>query len=270
MKRIPTTQRYLVVEAQHTPKCAVMLGCMVISSLCSMAHLEELSAYLDTVLRVKEATDDPSGIVVLVDQEVTRLGMLREPTEQLARWVKEHRLDALFLHRPWLLEQEILPEGVGVLAYHQAFDLWMTVGFNRYLASALGFFNVQAFGQKEGLPLGMWGRMETQRWKTFYALVEEQFGALETVIPPRQNSIHSVVVVRAMTEQLVQEAAQKGAEVYLTGQLRQPARKVVEATGIGVIATGHIRAEQWGLRRLAALLREQFPGLHVVAPGGLP
>lgn len=70
-----------------------------------------------------------------------------------------------------------------------------------------------------------------------------------------------VVAANAMTDALVREAAGRGADVYLTGQLRAPARAAVAQTGIGVVATGHHRAEEWGLRELARLLRERWPGL---------
>ena len=69
-----------------------------------------------------------------------------------------------------------------------------------------------------------------------------------------------------MTEALVHEASERGADVYITGQLRQPGRVAMLDTGIGVIAVGHKRSEAWGLRALAHVLRERWATLEVVLP----
>jgi putative NIF3 family GTP cyclohydrolase 1 type 2 len=69
-----------------------------------------------------------------------------------------------------------------------------------------------------------------------------------------------------MNEMLVREAVERGVQVYITGQWRQPASESVTETGIGVIAVGHRRAEEWGLRALAGVLRERWVQLEVFFP----
>lgn len=73
-----------------------------------------------------------------------------------------------------------------------------------------------------------------------------------------------VAVVGAMTDALVREAADRGAQIYVTGQYRQPAREAVRETGIGVIAVGHRRSEIWGLRALAGVIRERWSMIEVI------
>lgn len=63
---------------------------------------------------------------------------------------------------------------------------------------------------------------------------------------------------------LVIEAAARGANIYLTGQWRQPAQAAVSETGINVIAVGHRRCEEWGLRALAGVMRERWSKLEVI------
>jgi len=77
--------------------------------------------------------------------------------------------------------------------------------------------------------------------------------------------VPGVAVVAAMTDPLVREAA-RGAEVYVMGHFRQPAKEAVLNTGIGVIVVGHRRSEEWGLRALAGVLRERWCGLEVLLP----
>ncbi len=67
-----------------------------------------------------------------------------------------------------------------------------------------------------------------------------------------------------MTDALVREAARRGADMYVTGQWRQPAEAAVAATGIAVAVVGHRRSEAWGLRLLARLMEEHWSGLRVL------
>lgn len=73
-----------------------------------------------------------------------------------------------------------------------------------------------------------------------------------------------MAVVGAMTDALVREAALRGADLYITGQLRKPALSAVKETGIAVVAAGHRRCEEWGLKALAGVLRERWFELEVV------
>jgi putative NIF3 family GTP cyclohydrolase 1 type 2 len=226
--------------------------------------LDALADFLDALLVVEPRGDDPAGIIVPTERPVRRLGLLLEPSADVGAWAMENALDAVFLHRPWGLAPDALPPGVGVLAYHRGFDARMSVGWNPRLAAALGMRGLRPLGEKDGAPLGMIGDVDAQPWEAFRALFEAELGGSESIIPPRRSEIRRVVVVGAMTDALVREAAEAGADVYLTGQMRVPARKAVEETGVGAIAAGHARAEAWGLRALAASLRERFPAMDTV------
>lgn len=192
---------------------------------------------------------------------VARLGLALEPWDGLAAWAAAGSLDAVFLHRPWGLAPGALPPGTGLLASHRPFDERLTTGFNPALATRLGMHGLEPFGERDGRPLGMTGVVERQSFVEFLGQARDEFGGVEAAGPPRGGGVARVVAANAMTDALVREAAGRGADVYLTGQLRAPARAAVAQTGIGVVATGHHRAEEWGLRELARLLRERWPGL---------
>lgn len=227
-------------------------------------RMEALADFLDALLAVAPRDDDPAGILVPGERPVRRLGLLLEPSADAGAWAEANALDALFLHRPWGLDADALPAGVGVLAYHRGFDARMSVGWSPRLAAALGMRALRPLGEKDGAPLGMIGDVDARPWEAFLARIEAELGGVESMIAPRRSEIRRVAVVGAMTDALVREAAEAGADLYLTGQMRVPARNAVQETGIGVVAVGHARAEAWGLRALAASLRERFPALDTV------
>jgi putative NIF3 family GTP cyclohydrolase 1 type 2 len=228
--------------------------------------LTELVDFLDEFFAVDPFQSDPHGIYHPSDRPIRRLGMALEPWEGISAWVITHRVDALFLHRPWRLQADQLMIDIGVVFYHLPFDERLTLGFNPELADTLNMTDLEVLGCKEGRAIGMIGNVPAQSFTAYSDRVTTIFGGREAVCLPDQAEVSRVAVIGAMTDALVREAAAQGAQVYLTGQLRKPAALAVVETRIGAIAVGHRRSENWGLRALAGLLQERWAGLEVIFP----
>ena len=231
-----------------------------------MTHLHELAAFLDEFFQVSRFPNETNGMWHDTARSIQRIGLALEPGANLSSWAEAERLDAVFLHRAAHLEAATLPAEVGVLTYHLPFDERLMLGWNLRLADILGLSGPEVIGWKRGRPLGMIGSVPSRTVADFYRLVFAVFGGREEARTCEQNEVTRVAVVGAMTEALVHEASERGADVYITGQLRQPGRVAMLDTGIGVIAVGHKRSEEWGLRALGHVLRERWADLEVILP----
>ncbi|MBA3441399.1 MAG: Nif3-like dinuclear metal center hexameric protein [Pyrinomonadaceae bacterium] len=231
-----------------------------------MISLNELAEFLDRFFAMHLYQDDQGGVYCASPRPVRRLGVALEPWLQLGTWVRDQRLDALFLHRPWQLDPQQLAGDVGVVAYHHAFDERLTLGWNLRLAEAMELSQVEVLGHKDDRPLGMIGEVRAQSFATFRLRIAQTFGGEEQTRLYDKGEITRVAVVGAMTELLVGEAWHRGAQVYVTGQWRKPAGRAVAENGIGVIVVGHRRSEEWGLRALAGVIRERWAEVEVVLP----
>lgn len=230
-----------------------------------MIVLENIAQFLDSFFAVNRFEEkERGGIYHHSSRPVRRFGLALEPGMQLTNWTKEQQLDALFLHRPWKLEAGQLTPDIGIVAYHLAFDERLTLGFNPRLAEVLGISELEVLGEKEGRPIGMIGEIPVEDFSVFCERLNEVFGGSEEIYAGTQSNLCRVAVVGAMTDALVREAALRGAEIYITGQLRKPALSAVRETGIAVVAAGHRRCEEWGLRALAGVLRERWSSLEVI------
>ena len=231
-----------------------------------MISPNNLANFLDQYLNTAIYPDEPPIVHSQFGRSVSRLGLALDPWPGLVEWVKEARLDALFLHHSNKLEGITLPDDVGLLASHLPFDERLALGFNLRLADALGMVSLQPLGYRKERSLGMIGDVPPQTVSAFYKSVTETFGGREEARTCERDEVTRVAVVAAMTGDLMREASQRGAQVYITGQLRQPAREAMLDTGLGVIIVGHRRSEEWALRALAHILRERFAPLTVVLP----
>lgn len=203
---------------------------------------------------------DPPLVVIPTERPVHRLGFALQPDPGLAAWAAAERLDALFLHRPWGVEDAGLPGGVGVLASHHGFDARMTIGVHLRFARAMQMRDIHPLGDDPRAAPGMVGSVADADEAAVIARITNVFGGVEEVVPNGAPRIHRIAIVNAMTDALVRQAAARGAELYVTGQIRHPARRALTETGMAAIGIGHQRSEEYALRTLAEALEEAFPG----------
>ncbi|BAU10220.1 hypothetical protein LEP3755_07010 [Leptolyngbya sp. NIES-3755] len=226
-----------------------------------MITQQTLIEFLDRFFQVDQYPEEERGGIYRVHaRPIQRLGLMLEPIPNLDRWIKNHRIDSLFIHRPWQLDPEF---EIGVVSYHLPFDERLTLGFNLRLMEALSMINVRSFGEKAGRLIGMIGEVSPQTSEQYCQQIREIFGGYESVFAQKE-AVKKVAIVGAMNETLVRSAANQGVDIYITGQFRVSAKSAVVETGINVIEVGHRRSEQWGLRALSGVLRERWSNLQVV------
>ena len=176
--------------------------------------------------------------------------------------------DALFLHRPFDLPATLRPD-LPLFAAHRAFDTRYAFGYNPALAERLGMTDlVPLYRLRPHRPderIGMVGNLTAPRESNaFLAFLATEFGGIETDLRAEAaGPIPRIAVVGAMTPELIAQAADEGAQVYVTGQFRENSRRAAERTAISVVAVGHRRSEGWGLRQLAQDCARAFPGLRL-------
>lgn len=228
-------------------------------------YLEIIAEFLNDLFSVERfPSSERGGIYLASSCPIKRIGLALEPGNKFPAWVTAECLDAVFLHRPWKLKLEPILSKIGIIYYHLPFDEYLTIGFNIRLAQVLNISNLEILGEKENRAIGMLGEISSQTFANLCGHISQMFGGYEKVIQPINSEIIRIAVVGAMTDSLVREAAARGADVYITGQLRKPAAEALQETKIGAIAVGHYRSEVWGLRVLARILQERWPSLEVV------
>lgn len=225
-----------------------------------MPSLAEVAAFVRQALDADAFPSEPPAVFVPSERPVARLGLALEPGPDLAAWVDADRLDAVFLHRPWRVADAGLPADVGVLASHVAFDHRLTIGWNPDLARDLGLRDPRPFGEKDGRAIGMMGDGDPADPAAWIERIARTFGGVDDVLPGRAEIVRRIAAIGAMTDVLVRQAASEGAELYVTGQMRQPGLRAAAETGIGIVAVGHARSEVYGLRLLAGMVKRRFGG----------
>ncbi|KAK8064278.1 hypothetical protein PG996_008930 [Apiospora saccharicola] len=196
-----------------------------------------------------------------------------------------------FLHRPWELDPR------------RAFDEVLTVGNNAVLAAKLGMDMdqagiIQGYKGDPERTIGIVGPLVAATARAMpKSQLETEFGSFEGAFGfddddddakgkdgkeelaasgETDHEIRCVAIMNAFHPEEVDQVAGLAVGMglapsledcrgvlYLTGAVREPGLEAARKKGMAVVCVGHRTCEEWGIRHLARVFRERWPGLQV-------
>lgn len=155
--------------------------------------------------------------------------------------------------------QSLLSYDLALYAVHLPLDMARDIGNNSALAMKAGLINLEPFAD-----IGLIGDLP-------YPISTQELA--HTVFHPYPHDIwphHSNQITRlaimsggGAREHFVQEAVNRGANAYLTGELNHQIYHYTSEISLNVIAGGHYWSEFIGLQHFAAVVGKQFPDLTI-------
>ena len=235
---------------------------------------DELVTYLDTYLQVETIEDSSNnGLQVEGAETVTRLAFAVDAglaSFQAARAAGAQMLlvhHGLFWSKPVMVVgvhhrriQALFDADLSLYASHLPLDFHHEVGNNATLARWLKLEDVVPFGDYKGHPAGYAGRLpEKIARDQFVALVEQSLGEPAIKVWPfGSERVQRVGIVSGGAAFLIDQAAEAGVEVYLTGEMSHNFYHQAQELDLNVIYGGHYATETAGLKSLAEHLSERF------------
>jgi dinuclear metal center YbgI/SA1388 family protein len=235
---------------------------------------DELTAYLDETLRIKEIEDSSqNGLQVGGPEEVTKVAFAvdacRAAFEQAVTagaqlLVVHHGLfwdKPLRLVGPLFRRVRALIEGhCSLYAAHLPLDCHSELGNNAELARLLELKDTHTFGEYHGGELGIGGTLDPPT--PLDALVERL--AQATGEPPVRILAHGpeqvtqVGCISGMAAFLIDQVADAGFDTFVTGETSHSFFHHAAEHGLNVVYGGHYATETLGLKALSRHLAEEF------------
>src|SRR5690242_12769202 len=249
-------------------------------------QLGELVTYLDAYLRIAEVPDAPhalNGLQVAKTGDIARLAGAVDLCEATVRMAVEHRSDLLLVHhglfwgglKPltgplYRRVAGLVQNNVALYSAHLPLDLHPDVGNNAVLARQLGVTLRGGFGTEYGVPIGVWGEVNTSR-EVLQQQVAALLGATPRVLPFGPERVRRVGIVTGGAGSMIGQARTAGLDTYITGEGPHHTFFDAEELGVNVFYAGHYATETVGVKALAAHLEERFdlPWTFLDHPTGL-
>lgn len=174
-------------------------------------------------------------------------------------WGREQRLEGHHYERiRFLMEHDL-----ALYAVHLPLDAHQELGNNYGMAHALGLGNLSPFGFFKGRAIGVSGDLDKDG--EIGEIQERLFGSdVIRVLPFGKKPIRSVAIVSGGAPFMVDEAIERGIDLFITGDASHNIYHRCLESKINVIFAGHYITEIWGVK----LLMERFlqgPGQGLTA-----
>jgi dinuclear metal center YbgI/SA1388 family protein len=152
---------------------------------------------------------------------------------------------------------QLMERRISLYSAHLPLDIHDQVGNNVQLARLLGLEPGGRFGDYHGVLLGVIGDFDepVDRDQVVETL-ETELGAKMTVLPYGPEKIKRAGIISGCAADMVAQAAEAGADLYLTGEASHSAFHQIAERRINVIYGGHYATETVGLKALGAHLAE--------------
>ncbi len=240
-----------------------------------LALLEEIAP-----ARLAESWDNPGLQVGSHSQEIGKIFMALDPTLKALRSASERQAQLLLTHHPLVFTpllhintdsypgnvvSEAVKRGISVVAVHTNLDV-AAGGINDILAELLGLQNVGVLKQiagTDGAGLGRVGDLpESGRLLSIIEVVRQLFGSERPRLVGREDvQVRRIAVVGGSGGGLASIAADKGADLLITGDVGHHHALEAESLGIAMIDAGHFNTEKTAFKGFAEHLRRVVDGL---------
>ncbi|MFA5394354.1 MAG: Nif3-like dinuclear metal center hexameric protein [Candidatus Ratteibacteria bacterium] len=239
-----------------------------------MTSLETIVSFLDRELSIKAFSDEShNGLQVENTGKIDRvcvgvdasLAFFKEAAKRKADLVICHhglswgdslkRITGLNYRRLKFL----LNNGMALYACHLPLDAHPRHGNNAQICKAFGLRNLEPFGFYHGIPIGFSGSLpKVIPYTVFKAQARSIIGNIVDTMDFGKSTVRTVAVVSGGAAAKIDEAGQKGIDVYISGEPALTAYHSAREYGINAIFAGHYATEVFGVKALARLLASRF------------
>jgi len=164
----------------------------------------------------------------------------------------------------------LVENNLAVYSSHLPLDAHPRLGNNAQLCAALGLKNLRPFFVSHGQPIGFQARIRISRTE-LAAKLARVTGAHPRIIPGGGEICRCIGVVTGGAGGDLKQAAEAGADTFITGEGPHWTYALAEELGINVFYGGHYATETFGVKALAAHLARKFnvPWTFIDHPTGL-
>lgn len=250
--------------------------------------LADVTRFLDEYLDTEGTPDYPGALNGLqvagpgrVDRVATAVDARESVIEAVGGWA-----DLLIVHhglfwgglRPltgprFRRVKALVDSNTALYSSHLPLDRHPEAGNSAVLARKLRLADLEPFGDYGGRSVGWRGtvRSAERALGDFRAKLAAAVGREVATLPGGPALLRSAAIVTGAGASTLEEAAEAGVDVLVTGEAQHHHAIDAAELGVTVLLGGHYETETFGVRRIAEILTDRFgiEGRFVDSPTGL-
>lgn len=250
--------------------------------------LTDITRFLDEFLDTGGIPDYPgalNGLQVGGPESVTRFAVAVDARESVIEEAGA-QADLLIVHHglfwgglrpltgPRFRRVKALIDGeMALYSAHLPLDSHPEAGNAAILARRLRLRHLEPFGDYKGTNVGWRGQVDASRRSLgdFRTKLAEVVGRDVRTLPGGPRVLRSAAIVTGAGASTLEEAAEAGVDVLVTGEAQHHHAIDAAELGVTVLLGGHYETETFGVVRIAEILTDRFgiAGRFIDSPTGL-
>ncbi len=243
-----------------------------------MVELKRLETYCSELLHT-DSIDDycPNGLQVDAGVEEVRSIVTGVTASQaLIDAAVEKKADLLLVHHGYFWKGEapalvgikgrrvgtLFRNNMSLMAFHLPLDVHKELGNNRLLADRFGFSGAAPVGPGDGL-LWMVELEQPEGIEQIKVRITKGLDREPLYLPGGRDEIKRVAWCSGGAEDHIVQAAEHGADVFISGEVSEPTMHLASELGIHFFSAGHHATERFGIQALGEHLADRFDLEHI-------
>lgn len=237
---------------------------------------KELEAYFTELLRPQEFTDyGPNGLQIEGATRIERIAFAVSATAESALAAVDTQVQALVVHHGlfWKFHGArplvgpfasrvfaLVRNHINLFSYHLPLDAHPEIGNAASLGNAIGLVDQQPFGDHEGAPTGVKGRLTRPASAAELSIRLQEVLAHPVLVasPDDGQMIDTVGIITGGANGDWKRAAAVGLDAYVTGEMSEHDWHDSREAGIHMFAGGHHATERLGIQALMRRVQQTF------------
>ncbi len=154
----------------------------------------------------------------------------------------------------------LLDADISLLGYHLPLDAHSELGNSALISKALGLIDI-TFTPIAGMdrPIAAVGNLaQPLPFEQFLNHADRVLATSGLSMDFSNGEVSRVFVLSGGGSGYYSDASASGAEIMVTGELKEDMVRYAEELGLSLYAAGHYNSEKWGIKALGEHLREKF------------
>lgn len=244
-----------------------------------MPTVDQVADYTNDFLYIEKFQDyAPNGIQITCQGEIKKIVTGVTASQNLIDAAVEVQADLLLVHHGFFWKSEapaiigikyhriraLISHDMALLAYHLPLDAHPELGNNVQLARLLNIRPSGTFCKHVDTDIGLYGELDTTITADMLEkTISDQLGRQAMMIQGGAHEIKRIGLCTGGAQHYIIEAAEKGLDAFISGEISEQTTHLARELGIHYIAAGHHATERYGIQALGEHLAKVFSLEHI-------
>ncbi len=238
-----------------------------------MVELKDVVDFLDKEIQIESVSDRcQNGLQIQGKKDVNKIALSVDMSLNTIREAIKRQCDLIISHHALIWDPQKVLKGLlsrkirilmkndlSVYTAHLPLDVHKKYSHSKLMADELGLYGTNRLGKSEGEYYGFSGNIRKKMsLEEVKKMIDTKLNAKSRIYAYGTKEISSIGIVSGGGGFAVEEAAEKGMDCFITGEMKHSDLLAAKDLKLNVVLAGHYETEKLGMIKLSHSITKKF------------